>query len=365
MTPVVTGVRMTGAAPPRGAAAAGARTLARHRAGALWTDVRRPPGRRLRRARLGPARPRPQPVRAERAVHDGRARRGRAGARRRRPGAARRRRVRRSPTPATRSAAPSGCSCCSTIPTGSTPPRCSAPARRSATPTAGPTRVEPGHGVRARPAMVAASAERWFAAGFLEREPGPGQRPAARAARRRRRRATSRSARRSRPSTSATGSPRSRQPVLAVAGAQDHVDPAGAARSEIADGVKDGRLVVLDDVAHLAPAERPDDVARLHPPSTCGASLDEPDDTVASARGRDGRPPRGARRRARRPVAGGSHRPDPRLPGLHHDLRLGRDLDPPRPRPAQPLDDHAHRAGRARPPRGAGDAPARRPHATA
>ena len=43
----------------------------------------------------------------------------------------------------------------------------------------------------------------------------------------------------------------------------------------------------------------------------------------------------------------------------------GGDLDPARPRPAQPLDDHAHRPGRPRPPRGAGAARARRPHATA
>ena len=93
MTPVVTGVRMTGAAPPRRAAAAGARPVARHLAPpTLWTACARPPHRRLRRGRLGPARPRPQPVGARRAVHHGRAGRGRAGARRRRPGAARRRR---------------------------------------------------------------------------------------------------------------------------------------------------------------------------------------------------------------------------------------------------------------------------------
>jgi 3-oxoadipate enol-lactonase/4-carboxymuconolactone decarboxylase len=51
-------------------------------------------------------------------------------------------------------------------------------------------------------------------------------------------------------------------PVLAVAGAHDQpAPPAGLA--EIAAGVRHGRLVVLDDVAHLAPAERPDTVAAL------------------------------------------------------------------------------------------------------
>jgi len=51
-------------------------------------------------------------------------------------------------------------------------------------------------------------------------------------------------------------------PVLAVAGAVDEPAPVGLLR-EVADGVAHGRLVVLDDVAHLAPAETPADVARL------------------------------------------------------------------------------------------------------
>jgi 3-oxoadipate enol-lactonase / 4-carboxymuconolactone decarboxylase len=51
-------------------------------------------------------------------------------------------------------------------------------------------------------------------------------------------------------------------PTLAVAGAEDIATPAdGLAR--IASGVKDGRLVVLDGVAHLAPAESPHRVAEL------------------------------------------------------------------------------------------------------
>ena len=51
-------------------------------------------------------------------------------------------------------------------------------------------------------------------------------------------------------------------PVLAVAGAEDVATPP-ALLAEIADGVAHGRLVVLDGVAHLAPAEAPADVARL------------------------------------------------------------------------------------------------------
>ncbi|WP_426246689.1 4-carboxymuconolactone decarboxylase [Nocardioides sp. LHG3406-4] len=51
-------------------------------------------------------------------------------------------------------------------------------------------------------------------------------------------------------------------PVLAVAGADDVVTPPDTVR-EIADGVQDGRLVELDGVAHLAPAEVPDVVTRL------------------------------------------------------------------------------------------------------
>jgi 3-oxoadipate enol-lactonase / 4-carboxymuconolactone decarboxylase len=51
-------------------------------------------------------------------------------------------------------------------------------------------------------------------------------------------------------------------PVLAVAGADDVATPTERLR-EIAEGVKDGRLVELDGVAHLAPAETPEVVARL------------------------------------------------------------------------------------------------------
>ena len=51
-------------------------------------------------------------------------------------------------------------------------------------------------------------------------------------------------------------------PVLAIAGAEDvPTPPEGLAR--IASGVKDGRLVVLDGVGHLAPAEATEQVAEL------------------------------------------------------------------------------------------------------
>ncbi|MBL7490843.1 alpha/beta fold hydrolase [Frankia sp. AgB1.9] len=51
-------------------------------------------------------------------------------------------------------------------------------------------------------------------------------------------------------------------PVLAIAGAQDVVTPP-ASLAQIASGVADSRLAVLDDVAHLAPAEAPDQIAGL------------------------------------------------------------------------------------------------------
>ncbi|SNY48480.1 bifunctional 3-oxoadipate enol-lactonase/4-carboxymuconolactone decarboxylase PcaDC [Paractinoplanes atraurantiacus] len=51
-------------------------------------------------------------------------------------------------------------------------------------------------------------------------------------------------------------------PVIAIAGAVDQpTPPEGLA--QIAAEVRDGRLVVLEDVAHLAPAEQPDLVAGL------------------------------------------------------------------------------------------------------
>ena len=109
--------------------------------------------------------------------------------------------------------------------------------------------------------MVEASARRWFGSGFLEREPARGS-----------------ALLHSLADTDDAGyiavcqalarfdvTARLEEitcPVLAVAGSEDEVTPVAGLR-QIADGVPDGRLVVLDGVAHLAPAERPDEVARL------------------------------------------------------------------------------------------------------
>ena len=51
-------------------------------------------------------------------------------------------------------------------------------------------------------------------------------------------------------------------PVLAIAGSADVTTPPATVR-ELADGVRDGRYVELEGVAHLAPAASPDVVARL------------------------------------------------------------------------------------------------------
>ena len=109
--------------------------------------------------------------------------------------------------------------------------------------------------------LVGETAERWFAHGFFEREPdrGAGLLHALHVA-------------------DDTGyvqvcqalahfDVRDRlseigQPVLAIAGKEDHVTPPERLR-ELADGVQDGRLVVLENTAHLAPAERPVEVAGL------------------------------------------------------------------------------------------------------
>ncbi len=116
-------------------------------------------------------------------------------------------------------------------------------------------------GASGTPVMVAGSAERWFSPGFVERHPevaspllhalqdaaDAGYQHACRAL--------------------ADFDVRSRlgeidAPVLAVAGADDKATPV-AKLEEIAQGVRRGRIVVLDDVAHLAPAEAPETVARL------------------------------------------------------------------------------------------------------
>jgi 3-oxoadipate enol-lactonase/4-carboxymuconolactone decarboxylase len=111
------------------------------------------------------------------------------------------------------------------------------------------------------PAMVTGSAERWFAADFLDREPGRGSALLV---------ALQETVDEGylqacasladfdvRDQLAAISSP-----VLAVAGNADAVTPPDGLRL-IAEGVKDGRFVGLEGVAHLAPAEAPEAVAAL------------------------------------------------------------------------------------------------------
>ena len=111
------------------------------------------------------------------------------------------------------------------------------------------------------PAIVSASTERWFGPGFLDREP-------ARASALLHALAEADDAGYCQVCGVLAGfDVRDRlaeigAPVLAVAGSGDVVTPTDGLR-EIAEGVKDGRLVELDRVAHLAPAEAPELVARL------------------------------------------------------------------------------------------------------
>jgi 3-oxoadipate enol-lactonase/4-carboxymuconolactone decarboxylase len=109
--------------------------------------------------------------------------------------------------------------------------------------------------------MVGPSAQRWFAAGFLEREPDRGGALLSALAE------IDDAGYLAVCHALATFDLRDRLaevavPVLAVAGSEDTVTPPSSLQ-EVADGVPDGRLVVLDGVGHLAPVERPEDVARL------------------------------------------------------------------------------------------------------
>ena len=166
-----------------------------------------------------------------------------------------------SPTRATRWAAVSASSCCSTIPVGC------------------PSAVLLCTGAKiGEPAMWAGRIGQVSVSGYvgpgLRRPPSAGSARASSNAPPRldRRcctrcrtpttRATSRCARRSRSSTSGTSSARSTSPCSPWPGSADVATPPENL-SEIAEGVQHGQLVELDDVAHLAPAEAPTAVARL------------------------------------------------------------------------------------------------------
>ncbi len=132
------------------------------------------------------------------------------------------------------------------------------------------------------PVMVGGSAERWFGPGFVEREP-----------------ARASALLQALQDADDEGYvqvcgalsefdvrerlPEITAPVLAVAGSQDVATPPDKLR-EIADGVKDGRLVELADVAHLAPAEAPELVARLIRHLALGEPLDPPDGQTRTLR---------------------------------------------------------------------------------
>ncbi|TNC33965.1 4-carboxymuconolactone decarboxylase [Mumia zhuanghuii] len=109
------------------------------------------------------------------------------------------------------------------------------------------------------PTMVSGSAQRWFAEGFLEREPAAG------AALLHVLQAADAEGYAQVCEALAAFDVRDRLaeisvPVLAVAGAHDVATPP-ADLEEIAEGVPDGRLLVLADAAHLAPIECPAEVA--------------------------------------------------------------------------------------------------------
>ncbi|HEV7875732.1 MAG TPA: 4-carboxymuconolactone decarboxylase [Nocardioides sp.] len=129
--------------------------------------------------------------------------------------------------------------------------------------------------VSGTPVMVASSAERWFGAGFLDREPATGS------ALLHALQSADDDAYVQVCGALAEYDVRDRLgeiaiPVLAVAGGEDVATPAEKLR-EIAEGVKDGRYVELPGVAHLAPAEAPGTVARLIRGHVLGHGLPERD----------------------------------------------------------------------------------------
>jgi 3-oxoadipate enol-lactonase/4-carboxymuconolactone decarboxylase len=111
------------------------------------------------------------------------------------------------------------------------------------------------------PVMVSSAAGRWFAPGFLERQPEVGAALLNALA------DADDEGYAQTCEALASFDVRGRlggisRPVLAVAGALDVATPS-AKLEQIAARVPAGRFVELDDTAHLAPAERPEEVARL------------------------------------------------------------------------------------------------------
>jgi 3-oxoadipate enol-lactonase / 4-carboxymuconolactone decarboxylase len=110
-------------------------------------------------------------------------------------------------------------------------------------------------------AVINQSVERWFAPEFLGREPEVGARLLDSL------RAADAEAYALACEALADFDVRSRLgeiavPVLAVAGAEDFATPPELL-AEIANGVQSGKLQIFDGVAHLAPAEAPEEVAKL------------------------------------------------------------------------------------------------------
>ncbi|MEV7429662.1 alpha/beta fold hydrolase [Nocardioides sp. NPDC092400] len=127
---------------------------------------------------------------------------------------------------------------------------------------------------RGTEALVEASTERWFGPGFVEREAESA------AALLRSLTAADDEAYAAVCGALAAFDVRDRLgeatvPVLAVAGSHDVPTPPGLLRA-LAEGVPDGRFAELDGVAHLAPAEAPEEVARLVREHALGPDQDGP-----------------------------------------------------------------------------------------
>ena len=268
-----------------------------------------------------------------------------------------------SPTPATPSAGPSGCSSCSTHPGGSRRRCCSAPARRIGDPGRVARAGRAGPRRRAPVMVLEGTAGAWFAPGFLEREPATAAallgaledadddelRAGLRGARR---------LRRPGPARARSARPCSRWPASTT-----RSPPAARPRARSPAGSADGRLVVLDGVRPPAarrgagPGRRPS-IRRTRPraaPASTAAGTTPGWRCAARcwATPTSTAPPRGTTDLTRE------------FQDFITGYAWGEIWTRPGSGPPQPLDDHPDRAGRPRPPRGAGDARPRAPAPTA